>query len=93
MPQRARVRYNLALALDRLSRDKEAEVALLEAVRIDPRDPDIVYAMAAFYVQREQWKRARLIAEQLLTISPDDPRARPLLGRIRQGLASGPPRS
>ncbi len=92
MPRRARVRYNLGLALDRLSRDREAEAALLQAFQLDPRDPDIVYATAAFYVQRQQWKRARLIAEQLAAISPGDPRPRQLLEAIRQGLASGPPR-
>ena len=92
MPQRARVRYNLGLALDRLSRDREAEAALLQAFQLDPRDPDIVYATAAFYFQRQQWKRAQLIAEQLVAISPGDPRPRQLLEAIRQGLASGPPR-
>jgi predicted CXXCH cytochrome family protein len=88
MPQRARVRYNLALALDRLSRDAEAEAALLQAFQLDPRDPDIVYATAAFYVQRLQWKRAQLIAEQLLTISPGDPRARQLLEGIKRRSAT-----
>jgi len=93
MPQRARVRYNLGLALDRLSRDGEAEAALLRAFQLDPRDPDIVYAMAAFYVQRQQWKRARLIAERLVAISPGDPRSRQLVETIRQGQAASPPRS
>ena len=88
MPQRARVRYNLALALDRLSRDAEAEAALLQALQLDPRDPDIVYATASFYAQRQQWKRAQLIAEQLLTVAPDDPRARQLLEEIKRRAAT-----
>jgi predicted CXXCH cytochrome family protein len=87
MPQRARVRYNLGLALDRLSRDAEAEAALIQAFQLDPRDPDIVYAMAAFYVQRQQWKRARPIAEQLVIIAPVDPRARQLLEGITRRMA------
>ncbi|HEX9125024.1 MAG TPA: tetratricopeptide repeat protein, partial [Methylomirabilota bacterium] len=87
MPQRARVRYNLGLALDRLSRDAEAEAALVQAFQLDPRDPDIVYAMAAFYVQRQQWKRARPIAEQLVVIAPGDPRARQLLEGITRRMA------
>lgn len=89
MPQRARIRYNLALTLDRLSRDREAETALLQAFQLDPRDADIIYAAAAFYVQRQQWKRALPFAEQLATIAPDDPRARQLLDAIRRQLASG----
>jgi len=57
-------------------------------LQLDPRDPDIVYATASFYAQRQQWKRAQLIAEQLLTIAPDDPRARQLLEEIRRRAAT-----
>lgn len=88
MPRRARVRYNLALALDRLSRDREAESALLQALQLDPQDGDIVYALAAFYVQRRQWKRALPFAEQLVTISPGNPRFQSLLEGIKRRLAT-----
>jgi predicted CXXCH cytochrome family protein len=88
MPRRARVRYNLALALDRLSRDREAEASLLQALQLDPGDGDIVYALAAFYVQRHQWKRALPFAEQLMALSPADPRARQLLEGIKRQIAS-----
>ena len=91
MPQRARVRYNLALALDRLSRDKEAEAALLQAFQIDPRDPDIVYATAAFYVQRKQWKRALPFAERLAEIVPNEPGPGQLVASIRRQLAAAGP--
>jgi predicted CXXCH cytochrome family protein len=87
MPQRARVRYNHALALDRLSRVKEAEAALLQAFQIDPRDADIVYATAAFYVQRKQWKRALPFAERLVEIVPNEPGPRQLVASIRRQLA------
>ena len=89
MPQRARVRYNLALALDRLNREKEAEAALLQAFQTDPRDPDIVYATAAFYVQRKQWKRALPFAERLAELVPNDPGPRQLAATIRRQLAAG----
>ena len=89
MPARARVRYNLALALDRLSRDKEAEAALLQAFQIDSRDPDIVYATAAFYVQRKQWKRALPFAERLAEIAPNDPGPGQLVASIRRQLSAG----
>jgi Flp pilus assembly protein TadD len=82
------VRYNLALALDRLSRDREAEASLLQALQLDPGDGDIVYALAAFYVQRHQWKRALPFAEQLVALSPADPRVRQLLEAIKRQLAS-----
>jgi predicted CXXCH cytochrome family protein len=86
MPQRARVRYNLALSLDRLSRDREAEAALLQAFQLDPQDADIVYAAASFYIQRRQYRRALSFAEQLVAISPNDPRPRQIVEQIKQRL-------
>lgn len=91
MPQRARVRYNLALALDRLSRDREAEAALLQAFELDPRDADIAYAAASFHMQRRQYKRALPFAEQMAAISPEDPRSRQLVAFLRRQLEAGRP--
>jgi len=70
LPHRARVRYNLALALQHLGRDPEAEAALLRAHAADPRDPAIVHAAAVFYVQRDDWERARTYAQQLVALAP-----------------------
>jgi len=88
LPQRARVRYNLGLALDRLSRDPEAEAALLQAFQLDPRDPDIVYATATFYVRHGQFKRALPYAERLVEILPNEEQPRQLLEGIRKRLSS-----
>ena len=46
LPDRARVRYNLGLVLQRLGRTDEAEAALLEANTLNPRDPDVLAALA-----------------------------------------------
>jgi len=91
VPRRARGRYNLALALDRLSREKEAEAALLDAFQLDPRDADIAYAAAAFYVQRRKWKRAQSFAERLAEIVPNEPGPRQLVASIRRQLAADGP--
>jgi tetratricopeptide (TPR) repeat protein len=88
LPQRARVRYNLGLALDRLSRDPEAEAALLQAFQLDPRDPDIVYATATFYLRHGQLKRALPFAERLVEILPGEEQPRQLLEGIRKRLSS-----
>jgi len=88
LPQRARVRYNLGLALDRLSRDPEAEAALLQAFQLDPRDPDIVYATANFYLRHGQLKRALPYAERLVEILPNEQQPRQLLEGIRKRLSS-----
>ena len=46
LPDRSRVRYNLGLVLQRLGRPDEAEAALLEANTLNPRDPDVLAALA-----------------------------------------------
>jgi len=91
MPQRARVRYNLPLAFDRLSRDRETEAALLQAFELDPRDAGIAYAAASFYMQRRQYARALPFAEQMAAISPEDPRSRQLVASLRRQLEAGRP--
>ena len=91
LPSRARVRYNLALALTRLGRDADADRALLEAGEIDPLDPDILYATAFRFAERGQWEEALPAALRLAQIRPGDPDARGLLGRIRSGLKPGAP--
>ena len=46
LPARARVRYNQGLVLQRLGRTEAAEAALQEANALDPRDPDVLAALA-----------------------------------------------
>ncbi len=41
MPERARVRYNEVLALQRVGRREDAEAAFKQAQRMDPEDPEI----------------------------------------------------
>jgi predicted Zn-dependent protease len=81
------VRYNQALALQRLGRRAEAEAAFLKARQADPDDLDIGYALAVFYVQANDWPRARDAAASLAHLSPGSPQARELLDRIEQSSA------
>ena len=85
IPERARVRYNLALVLSKLGRDDESERALLEASRLDPLDPDILYAAAYRSAERGEWERALPLAERLVALRPDG-EAQGLLMRVRSRL-------
>jgi Flp pilus assembly protein TadD len=86
MPNRARIRYNRALALQHLGRREEAERAMLRAYAIDATDPDIVYALAIFYLQVGEWEKAYPFAVKLRELRPGDPNPRQLLEQIQQNI-------
>jgi tetratricopeptide (TPR) repeat protein len=90
LPTRARVRYNYALALQHLGRRAEAESAMKDALATDPSAPDIVNAMAVFYVQQGEWERALPHAERLVELLPGAPEPARLLGHIREQVATAP---
>jgi predicted CXXCH cytochrome family protein len=86
MPRDARVRYNHGLALQHLGR-RAASAALLEAYRLDPADPQIVYAVAVWYVRRGDHARAEIYARRLADLVPADAGARDFLDRVRRARA------
>jgi tetratricopeptide (TPR) repeat protein len=71
LPDRSRVQYNLALLLQHLKRDTEAEAALLTALEIEPDNLDYLYALADHYLKRQKLVDARRIAEQMIAKHPD----------------------
>lgn len=84
MPDRARVRYNHALALQHIGRRAEAEAAFRKAQALDPEDSAIAYALTVLYVQGNEWSRARAAAEKLAALAPADPQVQALIERIRE---------
>ncbi|HEY6132451.1 MAG TPA: hypothetical protein VIW70_00620 [Rubrivivax sp.] len=54
LPGRAKVHYNLGLALQQLGQRRAAEAELLQAQQLAPRDADSLYALAVFYSQGGQ---------------------------------------
>ena len=84
MPACARVRYNEALALQRLGRRADAEAAFVKAQNTDPEDPDVAYALAVLYAQQSDWSRARDAAARLAALSPGNPQVQELIDRIRR---------
>ena len=83
LPERARVHYNHGLALQQLGRMDEAERPLLEALRVNPRDPGVSQALAIFYLQRQDWEAARLHAERLRDLLPGQPGPQQLINQIQ----------
>jgi len=88
LPGRARVQYNLALAYQHLGQRENAERALLAAHEIDARDPAIVRALAIYYMQAEDWKRAQQHARELAALAPPGaPGPAQMLERIEAELS------
>ena len=83
---RARVHYNYGLALQRLGRVREAEAALHKAEQVNPQDPEIVYALAVFYLQQHQPARALPYADRLVKLVPGQPGPLQMLQQIRARL-------
>jgi tetratricopeptide (TPR) repeat protein len=83
LPGRAKVYYNLGLALQQLGQRQPAESALLQAQRLDPLNVESVYALAVFYAQGGQRAQALEWAEKLQALSPNDPQMRQLVQRLR----------
>jgi len=84
LPQRSRVHYNLGLLLQILKRDAEAEAALLGALEIEPDNLDYLYALTDHYLKRQNFTRARQIAEQMIVKHPGNSIGREVLNFINQ---------
>ena len=86
MPKHARVHYNLGLLCQYLKRDEKAEQALLKALEIDPNSMEYLYALADFYLKREQFQKAKNMAQQMVMKHPNEPIGQELLGIIMRKL-------
>jgi predicted CXXCH cytochrome family protein len=83
-PAYARAWYNLGLVLNQAGRVDEALAALASAEKAGPRDPDIPFAAATIYAQRNRLPEAEAAARRALAIAPDHPQARALLQQLRR---------
>jgi predicted CXXCH cytochrome family protein len=86
MPDRSRVRYNYALALSHLGRNEEALSQMIKAYQVDHRNPEIVQALAIFYIQDNQLKKALHYAERLVEIAPGAKEPKQMLKRIQLAI-------
>ena len=65
-----------------------AEQSFLAAVKADPSDPDVLYALAAYYFHAHKQAQALQWAERLKLLRPDDPRSGPLQRALRTQAAA-----
>ena len=87
LPGRSRIQYNLGLLLQKLNRDDEAQTALQKALTLEPRNPDYLYALAVFYLERGNRVKAREMAEKLTVVAPGSPAGRELMEIIQRHKA------
>jgi predicted Zn-dependent protease len=81
-----RLTYAYAVALHSSGRVSEA-VEILERARArEPRDRDVLFALAAFHRDAGQIRKALAYAEQLQVLHPDDPDARALVDSLRSSV-------
>jgi Flp pilus assembly protein TadD len=86
---RPRVFYNLGIALQKLGRLDEAEDALLAGNHLAPDDPTLLHALAVYYMQRGDPRRALPHARRLLDLAPEDPEARRFVEGIEAATRGG----
>ncbi|MGB3647207.1 MAG: tetratricopeptide repeat protein, partial [Desulfobulbales bacterium] len=70
---RSRIWYNLGLLQASLGQEAEAEAALLKAKVLEPDNPDILFALADFYLKSNRPQRAKIYAELLIEKYPQNP--------------------
>jgi tetratricopeptide (TPR) repeat protein len=82
---------HLALGRAAISQEKwsDAEVALLEGLRLQPEDPEVLTALAVVGLRRGERTRARALVDDVLSRDPFHAEAQLLAGELRQ--TSAPP--
>jgi len=69
LPERQRVAYNYALALQETGQYNDAETVLKQIHAASPDDPDIVYALVTLYAQQNKWTLALPFAKLLVDLT------------------------
>ncbi len=88
IPERARIHYNLGLLLQHLKQDLDAEEALLKAQELEPDNLDYLYALADFYLKRNELQQARKIAKEMVARHPTQRIGHDILNLIEKNLGA-----
>ncbi len=81
-PKHAGAHYALALVLDRLGKDAEAEKEFRQALSVQPENAQVWQALAEHYVQRRQYDNAIEACNSALKANPNMPAFHMQLGDI-----------
>jgi tetratricopeptide (TPR) repeat protein len=85
MPNHARVHYNLGLLLQSQGQLPEAEIYLLQALKLEPDNMDYLYALASHYLKRNWPVKAEAIARKMIECQPDQRLGQDLLMLLQHG--------
>lgn len=83
LPDHVRVHYNYALALQHAGKLQHAEQVMLAANKVDPHNPDVMYALATFYIKQRKWHEALTFAQRLQKLIPNAPQIKQMVDFIR----------
>ncbi len=86
IPDRARIHYNLGLLQHLLKRDNEAEKSLINALAIEPDNFDFLYALADFYISRNELQKAKNQADRIQALYPLNPQGIQLITYLNSNL-------
>jgi len=84
LPDNARIRYNLGLLYQFMQDNVRAEAELRGALELEPRNADFQYGLADHYLKRGLLEEARPIAEDMVSMHPENPVGSQLLDHIRR---------
>ncbi len=82
-PQDAHAKLRLAVLLKQLGREPEAGRLVLDAYRVAPEDPEIVFNASMYFIAKEDWAQAEQAIERMIRLQPENESARRTLVRIR----------
>ncbi|MCB0806162.1 MAG: tetratricopeptide repeat protein, partial [Bacteroidales bacterium] len=73
LPERPRIRYNLALIYQQLNQLRKAEAMLKSGLEKTPGHFDLLFALADLYVKQNRFVEAKQFALKLNELYPDNP--------------------
>jgi tetratricopeptide (TPR) repeat protein len=89
LPQRARIHYNLGLLYQQQGQLPAAESKLLQALSVQPENPDFQFALADHYLRRNQPEKALPVVQALARTNPRHP-ALPGMLRVIEATSARP---
>ena len=84
LPGRARIHYNLGLLYQHFQSATRAENKLRAALILEPQNLDFQYGLADHYLKRGMFEEARPIAEDMVSMHPDNPIGSQILNYIQR---------
>jgi predicted Zn-dependent protease len=55
-----------------MDKNDEAEKALLNALSLEPDNPDFLFAVADHFIKRKAYRKAKKITEKMITLFPEN---------------------